>query len=442
MNRWLTGKTPSYTRSAVPELAYPAGADLVLDADADVSFARPSGGNGAYVKRGTGAVTMPALNDGEAKSFAVEKGTLELDFGDPLDDAIYHVDASDLASLRYETEELEGGAVRTNVTEWLDVRRNGKSYKSRKGTDKAVAHPVLTNVLVRAGVERPALSMGVLNSTDAAGVYFGTANVREIHLVFGDVGNHSGFVLGDTSQYPFHRSSSGALANGASLAPWAGYIDAGLLLLDGEKASRNSAVSDFNGHLLMVAPTNAVPFTTLTVDRNARAGGTWDCEAIAFDHTNTTDMANYIQRKLRYKWFGEGEKPVWTNAVASLSAAEDATLNLRNAPVVSVPNLAGSGTIRLGAAIGVSSLSLDGELTVDGAVVFAPQVRVTYTGVGLPRKGGESVAILTASSLEGFDASGWTLENPPDARHKYAFRRSGDTIYLECVPCGLMVIAR
>ena len=442
MKRWLVGKTPSYTQAAMPELVYPIGEDLVIDADADAAFAKPTGGNGAIVKRGSGEVTLARTYDGEAQSFSVETGSLTLDFGDPIDDAIYHVDASDLDSLVCETEELEGGAVKTNVTKWLDVRRNGKSGNSLKGSGTAKVHPVYTDVEVCPGVIRPAVSLGSFNAADSAAVRFGSASVREIHLVFGDIGGHSGFILGDSGQYPFHRGSSGQLANGASQSPWTGYIDRGLMLLDGQKATRSSAISDFNGHLLMVAPTNGVPFTTLTYDRAVRAGGTWDCEVIAFDHTNTTEVTSYIQKALRYKWFGEGEKPVWTNAVASLSVAEDATLNLRNAPVVSVPNLAGSGTIRLGAAIGVSSLSLDGELTVDGVVVFAPQVRVTYTGAVMPQKGGESVAILTASSLDGFDASGWTLVNPPNPSKRYRFRAVDGTVYLERDRMGLIVIVR
>lgn len=177
-------------------------------------------------------------------------------------------------------------------------------------------------------------------------------------------------------------------------------------------------------------------------DRGYRAGGLWYGEVIAFGQTNTAEVTNFIQQQLRHKWFGDVAAPGWTNAVASLSASAGATLDFENRPVISVPKLAGAGTIRLGAAINVSSLASAGTLTVDGTVAFASAGCVTYTGSDLPTRGGESVCVLEAEALEGVEnLDAWTFDGLP-ANRLYRLRVEGKTLFLDCVKRGLAIIIR
>ena len=128
MKRWL-GKAPPSARAALPTLAYAETCAVVIDTDADMDVPRPTGGNGMFVKRGVGTATIPRLYDGDVQSFSVEGGTLAVNFGDPGHDALYHVDASDVASLEGTTETRADGTVQTNVTRWLDVRRNREVHQ-------------------------------------------------------------------------------------------------------------------------------------------------------------------------------------------------------------------------------------------------------------------------------------------------------------------------
>lgn len=451
MKRWL-GRTSPTACAALPTLAYAETCAVVIDTDSDMDVPCPTGGNGTLVKRGAGTVTLPRLYDGDMRSFAVEAGTLALDFGDPGHEALYHVDATDVASLVAAEEMRADGSVQTNVTRWLDVRRNGAAGVSLKGTSAlAVADPTYATVETRTGVSRPVVSLGAYRTgsafqgADAAAISFGTADVREIHVVFGDVnsgdGNHKGFILGDSAHYPFARGWDGQLGSDAENA-YAELLDQGVIRLDGQDATRQAKVTDYDGHLLMVAPREAVPFTALAYDRGVRAGGLWYGEVIAFGQTNTTEVASFIQQQLRHKWFGNVAEPVWTNAVSSLLAQMGATLDFRNRPVVSVAKLAGAGTIRLGAAINVSSLELSGALTVDGTVAFAPEGCVTYTGADLPMRGGTSVKLLEAEAFEGVESLGaWTFDGLPTNR-LYRLRVEGNVLYLDCVKRGLAVIIR
>ncbi len=451
MKRWLGKSLPS-ARAALPTLTYAETCAVVIDTDADVDVSRPTGGNGAVVKRGAGTATIPRLYDGEAKSFAVEAGTLAVNFGDPGRDAIYHVDASDVASLEGTTEARADGTVQTNVTRWLDVRRNGVAGTSLKGTASlAVADPTYATVETRTGVVRPIVRLGAYRTgssfqgVDAAAISFGAADVREIHVVFGDVnsgdGEHKGFILGDSAKYPFARGWNGELASDAE-SEAAAAIDQGVLRLDGKDATRKTKVADYDGHLLMVAPRESVPLTALAYDRGYRTGGLWYGEVIAFGQTNTTEVADFIQQQLRHKWFGDVAAPVWTNAVDMLSASAGATLDFGNRPTVSVPKLAGAGTIRLGAAINVASLELAGTLTVDGTVAFAPNGVFAYTGTDLPTRGGESVRVLEAETLEGVEnLDSWTFDGLPKNR-LYRLRVEDKAVFLDCVKRGLAVIIR
>ena len=463
MKKWKNKTSPAMREEVnLNTVTFAEGVTPILSSDRPLIVATLNAAASATItQKGSGTVTLPTEPLGATRGFGADGGTLVVKMPDPFVDAFYHFDATDAESV---VDDGAGG-----VTQWLDTRRNGMSAVSVvKGM--SVAKPTLETVETRNGKTMPVLDFGDVSysggqtSTDTAGMDIrqngadlgeSAGCVKEIHVVYCDKGsNYDGykqrFIFADHGRYPFHRGqNNGQMFGTHADNPYTGYTTASgaYVAVDGEPKAYSYNLTDKQFHVISAAPTNGVPVRSITRDRGARAGGSYQGELIAFKEHLSPARRAYLQKYLMWKWLGEGTEPVYTNTVSALRVANGGTLSFTGAPTVSVPAISGSGTISAGSLVGVSSLAFDfpdaetyDRLTVDGTLALAASGTVSVTvGAGATASG--EYPLLTATALDG-GLDDWTKTITNESRFSAALVRRGNALYLRLLPRGTILVFR
>lgn len=380
LRRKWQGVEPTATdRRELDVLAYEAGADATLASDGALAVARVAlpEGAAAFTVTGGGTVTVGDVNLGPDKELVADGGALVVSAGaDGLPEPVYHFDATDAASL--ETATTEAGE--TSVLKWKDVRGNGVYAEARiAGLRKA--YPTLRTVETRNGKTMPVLDFGdaaqektTVQPDTAAGMDIrGTdGRVQELHVIYSDAGetfNGIGnrFIFSDSSNYSFHRDDSNGQIFSAYYQEGSerDCIRYGYVGVDGEVVPWTWQMTDRAFHLVSAAPTNAVFVRTIATDRDCRAGGSYQGELIAFRTPLSETQRAYLQKRLMWKWFGEGGEPAWTFEAASLHVRNGGRIAFAGNTEVTVAALGGAGTVEAGRMTGVRTLA-PGDAAADG----------------------------------------------------------------------------
>lgn len=403
-------------------------------------------------------------------------GTLNVGLNDVLGKAFYHFDATDADSFITDVADNGDGTAKTNITEWLDVRRNGMSAKSVI-ENRSVAKPTLITVETRNGKTMPVVDFGEFNEstnpsagTTAAGMaIFRNGSrmnayhpnnidqlVEEAHVVYCDAHEEKSryggrFVFSDVNYYPFHRGDNGSLFSAFRDGTYGDAVRNGYSAIDGEPVAYDYRLTNLQFHVISAAPTSAVPIRTIALDRNSRAGGCYQGELIAFKKRLNDAQRRFVQGYLAWKWFGEGERPVLTNSLSALRITNGGTISVPDTVALAVTELDVIGDCTVAAAVSdVSVLSFDiqdttgyDRLTVNGQLTLAESGSVTLSVGADVREVGE-YPLLSATKLSGGDpcGEGWTRTINNASRRSVSMVMRGNTMYLRVLPRGTVVILR
>ena len=463
MKKWKNKTSPAlHNEVNLNTVTFAEGVAPVLSSDRPLTVAALNAANDATItQKGGGTVTLPPEPLAAVRGFVADGGTLVVTLPDPFADAFYHFDATDAESV---VDDGAGG-----VTQWLDTRRNGMAAVSVI-TGMSVAKPTLKTVETRNGKTMPVLDFGDASksgsttSSTSAGMDIRRNNanlgeadgcVKEVHVVYCDAGtNFDGykqrFIFADHGYYQFHRGESNGQMFGAYGDPKYGALvrnGSCYVAVDGEPKAYSYNLTDKQFHVISAAPTNGVPVRSIARDRGARAGGSYQGELIAFKEHLSPARRAYLQKYLMWKWFGEGEKPVYTNTASALRVANGGTLSFTGAPTVSVPAISGSSTISAGNLVGVSSLAFDfpdaetyDRLAVEGTLALAAAGTVSVTvGAGATASG--EYPLLTATALDG-GLDDWTKTITNESRFSAALVRRSNALYLRLLPRGTVLHLR
>lgn len=404
-------------------------------------------------------------------------GTLSVGLNDVFEKAFYHFDATDAGSFVTDVTDNGNGTATTNVTEWLDVRRNGMTAKSLIES-KSVAKPTLATVETRAGKRMPVVDFGELNdskspdtTSTAAGMAImrngaemnafhpndGDQLVEEAHVVYCDAhegmnGYGNRFIFSDRITFPFHRGEGGEMFAVLKDTYYGDPVRNGYCAVDGEEVQFNHKLTDLRFHVISAAPTSAVPIRTIAYDRGAHVGGSYQGELIAFRKRLTERQRRYVQKYLAWKWFGEGAEPVFTNSLSALRMTNGGAVSVRGATVLEVDSIDAGGSCTLTAvsvgnvsalSFGFSDASDHDSLTVNGLLTLAESGKVEVS-VGAECRDVGEFPLLSATELTGGNpcGDGWTRTIGNASRRSASLVQRGNTLYLRLLPRGTVVILR
>lgn len=272
--------------------------------------------SGALVKDGPADLSI-AGSLGAANGLIVNEGNVILPANAALDtldsvlaQAYLHLDASDETTFEYQ----EGS--QTAVTNWLDVRKDGRSAWvpsnwSYFGADRVkVAHPPFLTA-ERSPTGLPLLDFGSCFNADAEPLYGPTncclefAPISNGAEVFAVVRYHEKFgmnaILGDYNLAPM-QPYGGAIFGGSANEN----LSTGHFYLDGVLGKTTDTPADglTNGlHVLSFGPATNLTVRTIGVDQNfaARCGGMMFGEILIFTNelsrTDRLRVNNYLRRK-------------------------------------------------------------------------------------------------------------------------------------------------
>ena len=367
MRKWLGKEHPNARTADVGSYSIgPSAAPEVYTAG-DITVSNLSVAAATFTKKGAGRLATEALS-ASVRSVDVQEGELALPF-DPVP-PLYRIDASKADSLTTFTTDNGNGTVRTNIVSWADVRGNGPVansflYKGETPTEPGitVTNPALIAIETRPGVVRPTVDFGLykgngFNSPDngtTSGMLFSRnfTNVREVFTIHADrnSGNQP-FLFSHQSVYNWHR-------NGASLfsAKYSGLENEpnAIIKVDNEPGTCNTALTAGRFYLVNVARDKDTSINQISLDRrmdSSRAGGMYCCEQIAYPTRLSDERREFMNRHLMYKWFGEGERPVWTNATLdAVNVAAGATLTIAPEDVLALDSLSGAGRVKNGGVV-------------------------------------------------------------------------------------------
>lgn len=364
-----------------------------------------------------------------------------------MDEALFHFDASDSASLVYATDS-EG---KEYLSEWLDVRRNG--VKATTVLNDVKKKPLLVELEVRPGEKRMLLYFGSVTGGAAMFMNKNFTNFREGHTIHKDIGKNSMFfshshlnpVAPTTSKYhDFYRTTDGSFFGGsASEALKKGYI-----ATNGVPMDAYTDIVPTETTLFSMAADADLRVNSIQYDRTV-PGGAYVGEQLAFSRKLDADERDYLQKHLMWKWFGEGERPVWPGLnFDSLDVAKDASLSLPVHSQIPVTALSGAGAVACGEIFGIADVSVKlndaaswNFMTVDGNVGFAAELAVKVEGDGTLLAEGEYTILET----QGMTAQPETvrLDISKVSRPKfYKLAFSGNRLVLKVLPKGLRVIVK
>lgn len=395
--------------------------------------------------------------------------TVETDGRELLASALYRFDASDTRSLTVETGVNLKGETVTNVVRWADVRGGSELYAQSVllgflATSRAGAgvepwpknpfptfvheHPTLTEVAMRPGVLRPAVSFGVRNNTatphsvsNTAAMTFSRAisNLRDSFTVFADqsVGGGGDFIGNGTSSTGLANYMRGYSLKLLNTTYAAAQVKEGRIAVDREPKAPTDVLAS-GWHVVSFAPTTDTYVDALVLERNCNAGGGLLAEQIAFSRSLSSAERIFMESYLMHKWLGVGEMPALTNHFDTLNVdagepfSEPSALYLRalsGCGDVDCPGvlLDASGVLALGCAA-------DGranELTLGGSLHFAGPFTVRITAE-TPRlvDVGDTRLLTATGGITGFDPARMTLETNLPETWGVSLVRDGNSLCL------------
>ena len=301
MNRWFAKAHPL---AVVGSVDFAANEPVTVDSDGYATYDRVYGGNGSLVKTGVGVADVTGSID-DFTNITVS-GVLNLRDSLPDRDAVFHFDAADTAGM-----ELSGG----NVLTWQDVRRSGPLATSLwtvqgetcPGDAYAHAHPITDTVDI-GGVLRPAVKLGTMKSSDAAGFQLSaTFEGIDFYTVFNEpnyTGDDAGrgMIVGCGSDIAFwnrgyNREILGGYLIGSKILP-------SLIEVDGVEYTKNQRAP--NGtHLFSFTMEALAKVPYIGSDRhNCGTGGGAMFEQVVFASALEPSARARVQDYLTAKWFG------------------------------------------------------------------------------------------------------------------------------------------
>ncbi|MBQ2629930.1 MAG: hypothetical protein IJG13_09665 [Kiritimatiellae bacterium] len=301
MNRWFAKAHPL---AVVGSVDFAANEPVTVDSDGYATYDRVYGGNGSLVKTGAGVADVTGSID-DFTNITVN-GVLNLRDSLPDRGAVIHFDAADTAGM-----ELSGG----NVLTWQDVRRSGPLATSLwtvqgetcPGDAYAHAHPITDTVDI-GGVLRPAVKLGTMKSSDAAGFQLSaTFEGIDFYTVFNEpnyTGDDAGrgMIVGCGSDIAFwnrgyNREILGGYLIGSKILP-------SLIEVDGVEYTKNQRAP--NGtHLFSFTMEALAKVPYIGSDRhNCGTGGGAMFEQVVFASALEPSARARVQDYLTAKWFG------------------------------------------------------------------------------------------------------------------------------------------
>ena len=469
MKKWLGKDHPSKVKSSFSRMEFSDSIDAVVESDLDMNLDALTGGNGTFVKKGGGTLTVNNPDFGSLNEVSVEEGTLAIEVS-VLDNVAYHFDAS--AAKTFAKTEIVDGV--TNLLSWCS--RTGTVTADAVISDVAKTNPVMRTVETAPGVMRTVVDFGEYCSstngviTDGVGatMKFSTrfkSSIKDIVQVSADAnGSNKQWIFGDTHTTDTSRGKNGKLwENDKVTVDGVSYMASSIVRnsrswIDGKSAIWDTVVPEgfhvFSLSCNKIGHDAAASWYTsvgsLAGGLHTMAGGMYIAETIGFSSLLTDEERRVIEKHLGWKWLGwERPAALYTNEIGSVAMAAGTRLELpREAGLVDfkVGALSGIGVIA-GDIIGVSSFTAkfgaEGAvpLTVEGEVEFADVVTVNVVsedGELLPYG---DYTLFTAASAN-LDEVRLNLNHELDGRRRYKVYADGDDIVLRVIPSGLTVIVR
>ena len=480
MKKWF-GKSHPSTVAPNSSIGFAQDVSAIIDSDRNFDVGVVSGGDGTFVKRGTGAVS--AVSDpNDVGSVEVEDGSLALKVDVALDSkALFHFDAS--AADSFSTYVGDDG--KTYLTGWSDVSSNGLLACSTKyhpevgfGGPKEYrfvsTNPTLDNVVMPDGAARQVVSFGGYRNvatmqetgSDSSSLYFTrsiggdpeiASKVREIYVVQSyKTSNRQAHFIGDLA---------GNAATAANGTPWlmrgnnnifnttytSMAVQNGYLALDRETVKASDDLPA-GWHLMSVGATNSVSVDSMMHDRNCNAGGGWIAEMVAFDFELTAEQRSALERHLMCKW-GIGNEVQPVHSMDKILVSNGSALDLACVGSVVASTLGGGGNLAVGSLSVAQGGSLSFEyrgaddvdhLEVEGQVDLSllSSVKVDVAA-GAKVEAGDWPVLSASGGIVGLDLSKVTLEFASlPTRLKASIYMKDGKLWLRVSRVGTIVIMR
>ena len=360
MKKWLGKAHPNEKTQKMGSYSIGAAATPEVDTAADIVVSNLSVAAESFTKKGPGRFATEAISV-NVRSVDVQDGELVLpsDVTPPL----FHFDAAATNSFTTFTTEAAGGTLRTNIVSWADVRDNGVSADTFIWNDITVTNPTLVAKEIRPGVVRPTVDFGLFRASGKSSSTDGTTSallmnqnfstVREVFTIHADrnSGNQQ-FLFGHSSQYNWHRNGAKLFnANHTGLNS----ESTAIIKVNNEPGTCDTELTAGTFYLVNVARDKDTAINQIALDRrmdSSRAGGMYCCEQIAYATRLSDARRDFMNRHLMYKWFGEGERPVWTNTTLdAVSVAAGATLTIAPEDALALDSLSGNGRVKNGSVV-------------------------------------------------------------------------------------------
>ncbi len=504
-NKWLPDlELPTCTKpKTIATLSFAAGVERRIDIDSDMSVSYVDG-DGAFVKSGSGSVTLSGFLPSDGASFDVRGGSLDLAL-DVCQGAAFHVDATRPTW----DADVVGGV--TNLLTWYDVHTNGVSAVSLGGSEKpCVAHPTLQTVDVNgSGNMMPVVDFGerttfasttpgigdegwFTNGCTAADMNWSTYKgyyqyqrtpFQEFHTVMADMvsdsvtdGNLHPQVLGSRTvndpgcSYPFMRDGRTMLSFGSNNNRNEGLAE-GYIGMNGSQIE-NVVLTQGVFSVFSFAPTGTLTAVGAFNRYSGNSfGGSRIGETVVFAATNTAARRMMIEGYLYKKWIDPDSELSHLWEFASMTVSDGASLSVTSdiSERLSSSVFGGEGSIDLGGDVqNVGELRIDGDLSVAGGVALASGCQIsvaasssvssgcmTVSGeLSLPSSAAVTIAfpestkiggeleIMRADSISGAASlRGWTGTALPSGR-AIGLRIVGNSVYAAAKDTRFMVIVR
>jgi len=360
LKKWLGKAHPNEKTQNMDSYTIGAAATPEVDTQSDIRVNTLAVTAETFTKKGDGQLTVNETFDSVC-NLDIQGGEFVL----PSDETppLFHFDASATDSFTTFTTEAAGGTLRTNIVSWADVRGNGVSADTFIWNDITVTNPTLVAKEIRPGVVRPTVDFGLYRGSGKSSTSDGTTSallmnrnfstVREVFTIHADrnSGNQQ-FLFGHDTQYNYHRNGSKLFRDsysGLNSEPNA------IIKVNGESATCDTELAAGTFYLVNVARDKNTYINQIALDRrmdSSRAGGMYCCEQIAYASRLTDARRDFLTRYLKYKWFGEGNRPAWTNSTfESVNIAAGATLSIAETDVLALDALSGAGRVKNGGVV-------------------------------------------------------------------------------------------
>ena len=360
---------------------------------------------GNITKTGAGVLEIDSTRTGRNRIF-VKEGSLAFggaraNLGSVLAKALFHIDASDVASMTF-GKDADG---RTTVERWNDVRGNGEYARPIVSSDitssaQAYLHnpraPYISEGKSATGL--PLVDFGATPSDDPA---FGPTGCgmrlssrfqakEVVYIIARPDSQNQSFAMGDTTDYYFHPGGSKIFqtASGYPLSAIAEkycFLNGSPFPFNGSSyASKRTAL-----HTVDVALGSSAPVSLLACDRfiAANTGGMRMAEVLLFEDMLTDDERTVLENYLHRKWYENVDKGgVSSDAVVdavrlaagtSIDVAEGVTVHVNSIIIADSSTglvKTGAGTLEVGAIVNDNGKPLRISPDVRGGSVVSGRI--------------------------------------------------------------------